>query len=388
VAKPQEAQLMKKDELAPLTGVRFYAALFVFVSHLSDLPGLEWLRNDYLFFAEAGKMGVSVFFVLSGFILTYNYSDAFEFGVTLPKWARFVWNRLSKIYPTHLLTLLACIPLQILSPNRPLDWMAVPVHLFLQQSFLPFSDPAYYTYLNIPSWSISCEFFFYLLAPLAIWFISGRKSKMAILLMLVVYLGGCALFLSTLKAPPDREYFLYYFAPVRLIEFIGGIGLAVLYFRRTTPLSIGATNLLFICGITTLVIGGGLVPQLRWPVAGAINYLPGSLILIYALARSTGPVARHMGWRPMLVLGMASFAFYMIHMPIIRCVRGVFRHFDYTAPAPPVSVGAAIATFLLTQACALGMFYWFESPVQNRLRKFIRRERAASLPIAVGRTLN
>jgi len=56
-------------------------------------------------------MGVSVFFVLSGFFLTYNYAEVFERGITKQAWGAFVWNRLCKIYPTHFLTLLIALPL-------------------------------------------------------------------------------------------------------------------------------------------------------------------------------------------------------------------------------------------------------------------------------------
>lgn len=62
---------MRKAELTALTGIRFYAVLLVFVTHVTELPGLEWLRTFH-FFKVTGQAGVSVFFVLSGFILTYN----------------------------------------------------------------------------------------------------------------------------------------------------------------------------------------------------------------------------------------------------------------------------------------------------------------------------
>src|SRR2546422_9573512 len=69
---------MRKDELSSLTGIRFYAALLVYLYHVGFMiPGMKTLSGSSLFF-NAGDVGVSFFFVLSGFILTYNYADVFN----------------------------------------------------------------------------------------------------------------------------------------------------------------------------------------------------------------------------------------------------------------------------------------------------------------------
>src|SRR5580765_4671714 len=127
---------MQKPELPALTGIRFYAALLVFLSHVILIPGMEELSGGRLIF-NVGVVGVSFFFVLSGFILTYNYGDVLRAGVAGPAYKRFVWGRLTKIYPVHVLALLMVLPIAITSPNLPLDWRALPVHLLLLQCFWP-----------------------------------------------------------------------------------------------------------------------------------------------------------------------------------------------------------------------------------------------------------
>ena len=74
---------MRKVELPALTGIRFYAALLVYLSHVPIIPGGESLVGQRLLF-NAGVVGVSFFFVLSGFILTYNYADVFRTGIAAP----------------------------------------------------------------------------------------------------------------------------------------------------------------------------------------------------------------------------------------------------------------------------------------------------------------
>ncbi len=128
---------MRRAELLSLTGIRFYAALAVFLYHAPQaVPGMTRFSDGKLLF-NGGDAGVSFFFVLSGFILTYNYADLFRDGISASSYKRFVWDRLTKIYPVHVLTLVMALPIAILSPHAPLDWRAVPVHLALLQCFWP-----------------------------------------------------------------------------------------------------------------------------------------------------------------------------------------------------------------------------------------------------------
>jgi len=141
---------MRKAELPALTGIRFYAAALVFLSHVPWIPGMGKFSDGWLIF-NTGVLGVSFFFVLSGFILTYNYVDWFREEVAAATYVRFVWDRLTRIYPVHLLTLLMALPIQVFSPKLPLDWRAVPFHVFLVQCWWPVSTMAFYNYFNGPS---------------------------------------------------------------------------------------------------------------------------------------------------------------------------------------------------------------------------------------------
>src|SRR5262245_10610234 len=131
---------VSRPVLPQLTGIRFYAALLVFITHIPHLPGMDWLWDQHFILFRLGDLGVTVFFVLSGFILTYNYAPSFEENISTREYFRFTWNRFTRIYPVHLLALFISIPLQILSPNRPLDWRALPFRLTLTQCMLSFAD--------------------------------------------------------------------------------------------------------------------------------------------------------------------------------------------------------------------------------------------------------
>src|SRR5439155_1618819 len=142
---------------------------------MADVVAADRALPGRSLFLDAAEGGVSFFFVLSGFILTYNYADVFRDGISAASYKRFIWDRLTKIYPVHFLALLLVLPIATLSPQLRLDWRAVPLHLLLLQCFWPSSTPAFSSYLNVPSWSISCEWFFYLLGPVVMFLASGNR---------------------------------------------------------------------------------------------------------------------------------------------------------------------------------------------------------------------
>jgi peptidoglycan/LPS O-acetylase OafA/YrhL len=102
---------MKEEmpSLRPLTSFRFFAALAVFFHHMIgfffERPRLKELYQAYYY---EGYAGVSFFFVLSGFILTYNYRRVFTSPKVREVWAFYV-ARLARIYPLHVLSFLVLV---------------------------------------------------------------------------------------------------------------------------------------------------------------------------------------------------------------------------------------------------------------------------------------
>src|ERR1051325_12098355 len=96
---------MIKKDIKSLTAFRFLAAMAVFIFHLPDFQGH---RNNIYF--PKGYVGVTFFFILSGFVLAYNYHDKF---LSLDRGGikKFYLARFARVYPVHFLTFLAAIPL-------------------------------------------------------------------------------------------------------------------------------------------------------------------------------------------------------------------------------------------------------------------------------------
>jgi len=362
---------MRKVELSSLTGIRFYAALFVYVFHVVlTIPGVDALSGRSLF-SNAADVGVSFFFVLSGFILTYNYADVFRDGISAAGYKRFVWDRLMKIYPVHFLTLLLVLPIAIFSPHLPLDWRAVPLHLLLLQCFWPSSTPAFSAYLNVPSWSISCEWFFYLLAPAAIFLALGQRRRWLPVVIVMGYACGLGLVLWNGQSDEARLYFVSRFAPSRFMEFLVGVFLARVFLTSSGQKLAEVSGLGQALGIGLIMAGVMYRPYAAWPLWGGLLYVPGTVLLILGLAYGRGFFVAHLSRPGLNRLGMASFSLYLVHVPALRAVRGVCLHWGWQVRSWPAFGAVAIAMFMVVQTAALLICYEYELPLQKRLRRLL-----------------
>lgn len=360
-------------ELSALTGIRFFAASSVFLGHIAKIPGMEWALNFNCF--NLGTFGVAVFFVLSGFILTYNYARVFEGGVRIRSYGCFVWDRLSKVYPLYLFTLLLCIPIQLVGNHRDWSWKALALHLTLTQCDYPGLRLRLTDYFNVPGWSISCEMLFYLLAPVLIW--GGQRFKrwqqillpVAILWPLSLFvLGKCS------------ENFIWpaRFAPLRVPEFCLGVATAVCFVRFKAS---NFWNRICI-GMGLLLIGTGVAcdPLVPYFLAGGPLIAPGAAFFIFGLAAGQGALARLLSHRWSVLLGASSFAFYLIHDPIIRICKGVFQHFQFSLTSHWLGLAFGTTLFVILQALSIWIFQHVEMPIQKRMRSLIRKKIPASRP--------
>lgn len=144
-----------------LTSLRLIFALMVFGAHCYVIDDIFSTH----FFKE-GFVGVSFFFVLSGFIIAYNYQKKLqEKEIT----RRTFWvARIARVYPLHWLTLFIAVILgDYVVASGGLDWFKhFLASLTLTHAYIPEAD--YYFSFNSPSWSLCCEQLFYICFPFLI----------------------------------------------------------------------------------------------------------------------------------------------------------------------------------------------------------------------------
>lgn len=290
--------------LPQLTSLRFFAAVWVVLFHY--WPDLSPAGSPTL--VAKGYLGVEVFFTLSGFILAHVYLQAFGEGAF--RYGAFIWARLARIYPLHLITLIAIgllataagwMGVRLIHPVA--YWPSLPANLLLVQTW-GFTGTAAW---NHPSWSISAEWFAYLTFPAFAWaaWRLRRRPILAIAAALLLILGaydvlpGLGLALS--KTTPVWSL-------ARIVTcFAFGCALD-LAFRAQTIGSARAGGWMAAAGLA-LLLAAVLVGRSDAAVIAAGG---GVILGLAALARQGSRVLAH----PALVyLGEVSFAVYMVAIP-------------------------------------------------------------------------
>jgi len=351
---------LRQAPLDTLTSFRFIAALLVFLHHVGiGLP--------YRF----GYMGVSFFFLLSGFILTYKYSGSFH-TLEARRLVAFYTARIAKIYPIHILTFLAAVPYYFFIPlsHEPVLYVfQAATNLLLIHSFIPFGNISF----NGVSWSLSDELFFYMLFPPALYAVLRRASS-RLKLGLAVTLAWLLLasVFSFLPSGSEQVVWLaYYFPLTRFLEFFAGIVLALLYLEHRQRLErlprgyFTSMEVLAILLLAGAVLGSPhMPPNLRY----GLLYLPFWCLIIMVFAFQRGLLSGLARNRLLVYFGQTSFSFYMIHNLILSYVYYLWKPDIHRALLIMGCLGLAMILSSL-------LYHWYEEPMRKKVIRYAAKKR-------------
>jgi peptidoglycan/LPS O-acetylase OafA/YrhL len=361
--------------IKPLTSLRFLFAFMVFGWHCPFYTNPESI--GYKISRQLwgnGYVGVSFFFILSGFILSLNYANYLrDEGIS----RRDFWlMRFARIYPLYLLTLLVEIPFTMheYHADASVWWARLLTCAGMMQSWVPIEG--WVTAFNMPSWSLSTEAFFYAIFPLLVLRIRGVRSSV------LLSLGITALVLTgMLVLPSSMHKLVFYYNPLgRLGEFILGILLYRVYeVYSTKQWTYQYATFLEVASVVTFLI----FYCFHWYVPAvfriSVYYWGPMTLLLYVFARSSGGLSRALGAPLMVLLGEASFAFYMIHYRtggLLKIANRRFLHIDQA------SLLYFLLYFLGTLGTAIAVYLFFERPVNQYLRrKLLSVPRIAAFPL-------
>lgn len=334
--------------LRHLTGLRFIAALMVYLCHLNtDYFGV-FVKEMF----SCGFIGVSFFFILSGFILSYSYEDKLKNEVTSKR--QFILLRLARIVPMHLLLAMPFILLTIHLKN--FDFSKTLTNILLMQSWIPKED--YYFSLNGVSWSLSDELFFYLMFIPLIYTSITKKVITAIsiiTLLLTIY------FLKIIQTE-ELNHWLYYIFPVsRLVEFICGM---IIYACWKNSRQQTVDSLLFLISLLPLLIAIYYSNNINNSLRYSLYYLlPMVIFFTSCIYLRNGVIHTILSSKTLELLGKSSFIFYLIHQPIILFCFKIFGH----NPGPLY----LIALLVIITIVSIILYKLVEEPLELMLRKRI-----------------
>jgi peptidoglycan/LPS O-acetylase OafA/YrhL len=300
-----------------LTAVRFFAAIYVVLFHFSGhvIPFWDHIGSGYL--------GVDLFFVLSGFILMYNYGDKATPGAKF--YRLFLSARVARIYPAYVLAFLLAIPAVILfnlARYPPVEaWTKMAVAGLATLSLMHAWFPRLASFWNFPSWSVSGEMFFYLCFPiLAVW-LKRCSERRSLLLALACILPAPALLAFVLASARLPFYnvpasTLEYIPILRLSQFVMGMAVGRIFLLRQHRPRLGV-----IWGIlaTALALCTAAFMRAIPSFPGMFLSTPVFAVLIYCLARCERPSMEKEGTFALgglVLLGDASYSIYILQWPL------------------------------------------------------------------------
>ncbi|MBC6612671.1 acyltransferase [Hymenobacter sp. BT507] len=365
-----------------LTGVRAVAALMVFLFHAAPVAPMD--AQSHLFkwpirFVQQGYIGVNIFFVLSGFLITTRYFDRFE--LTGLWFRHYLQSRFARIYPIYfLLTLFTFLVMIFHYTGSWYEWpqsfelhdkiITVFINITLTRAF--FND---IVFVGVPTaWTLTVEETFYLFAPFLFLGLKQSIRWIYVYPLLLLLTGGllvafCSNFLPYYGLMKSMGMMLSDTFFGRCVEFIIGIGLALwmnrrphaeLYSTRKMATLVGGL------GILACMILMTICERMSSPEDTVIDY--GNHLLIYAilpvfiavtfwgLIHERTKLQQLLQSKLFILLGKSSYVFYLIHVGVVDLIFSQFI------------AGHWMIRLLAYTLFSIALYKWVESPMQKLLR--------------------
>ncbi len=373
-----------KEIIAPLTGIKFILCSLVILSNMmlyGDVgPAFAQYLNELRFapFVTV-TFRVDIFFMITGFLLMHLYADRFADGITLKKVKDFLVVRLARIYPLYAMVLVLILCLYGLG-----IWQYVDIQQGFEGSSYRVIQPWAWlsnftlttswgfaetkTAWNGPAWSISAEFFNYLMFPFYLFFITRLKSTFMQLISIVIVCTfyGLVQHFYVKDFMIDHGYGSLARANFGLLSgaFIYGV---YEHFKQTRGLK---WDMMF---IATLALLMGMMSLDAYNIYDVpkMAYMGCLIFTVLCLSLMTGPVHNFFATPLLMHLGKLSFAMYLLHQPVARIMIYFFKE-DYDR-VPPHDIEVMTVHLLLIFAAIIATshvaYAWIETPLRYKIRK-------------------
>ncbi len=360
------------QSLPALTSVRFVLAAGVAFFHYHLVWPLDDMAVTHLL--ERARLGVDVFFILSGFILTHVYHRRASRGRY--SHGRFLLARIARVYPMHLAALALFVAMVLAGQasgagfRTTYAWSDLAAAVALVQAWSPDPNPNPW---NGPSWSLSAEWFAYLLYPAFAWAGLRLRSRPTLLLLLAgaLFVGLDAIYAAaygTILPRAEEGLGILRIVP----EFLYGVAL----YRLGERAIVSRRGSVAFASVSAVVF----LSLMHFGVDDRLIVLAaGPLVLSLALlSKREADGAFSRSW--MLLAGEASYALYLLHMPLLIAWRYAASMVAGRAVTSPLPVAEALVLFVMTTVAALVAHILWERPARDWIRRFADRRWPAAAP--------
>lgn len=352
-----------KGALPALDAVRALAAIAVVAAHVFQLFAL---RGVYIGWARPGDVGVYVFFVLSGFLITRSVLQPTRFSTR-----SYLIRRAARLLPLYYLSLLLSLtlvdPTPLLSAGGRLDVLS---HLFLAHGL--FRNMRYS--INGVYWTLSIEWFFYLLMALVAPLMRSRRGWLMALGMVV--LGP--VWRATVFFTADKPDFVYFVQQLPGTADLFGMGMAmalVLRWERVGRLlAVPASRVSLLVASSLVTMGALVLYQQRKPVFFDSRFMViawplllgiGMAGLVGALAVGAPRLNLAARWSGLAYLGIVSYGIYLFHPPVVVALARAWSSPEGGAIPVPLFMVTALVLIILV---GVAFHYTVERPFMRRSR--------------------
>lgn len=354
--------------------LRAIAVLAVVLYHAAP----EWLPG--------GFVGVDVFFVLSGYLITRLLADE-KTRTGRIDYLAFYARRVRRLFPAMaVVTVIVALAAWWLlgrhgSVYRQTGESAAASLLFAANVYFPSQLGAYFDgpaermpLLHL--WSLAVEEQFYLVYPALLallWrLIPGGVARW----LAIIAVGSLGLAEYWVHIQPERAFYLM---PARFWELAAG---ALLALSPARPARRTGTGLAAATGLLLVLLAAWLTPRLGYfPASAALPAVAGTVLVLWAIHRDAdgrGPL-RWLQWRPLVSIGLVSYSLYLWHWPLLA--------FDANLRLDPAPVAWRLLLCLLALGLAWASWRWVEQPFRRsraRPGRIVLAGIAASLLLAGG----
>ncbi|WP_207546892.1 acyltransferase family protein [Mycobacterium kubicae] len=372
---------MRSGEIKALTGLRIIAAVWVVLFHFRPMiaDASPDFRDNLAPILNCGAQGVDLFFILSGFVLTWNYLDRMGRSWSTRATLHFLWLRLARVWPVYLVTLHLAALWVIFTlhvghiPSPEAGQLTAISYLrqivLVQLWFEPFFDG---TSWDGPAWSISAEWLAYLLFGVLVLVIFRMKhatrARSLMWLAVAASLPPVVLLLAS-----GQFYTPWSWLPRIVTQFAAG-ALACAAVRRLRP----TDRTRRVAGYLSVVLIAAMVGILYFldahPISGVVD--SGGVVdmlfvpLVITLAIGVGSLPRLLSTRVMVFGGQISFCLYMVHELVHTAWGWAVLQFELTPEDNPWKWNI-FALLAIAVAGSVLLYHFVEEPGRRWMRRMV-----------------